>query len=234
MYKPGWLVAFCVFAIALGSMGLMSGFWQAGGALVGGAIADWITEMQPPVPNQQLEEIEDQIMEESMAMNARYKWVLFGMGCINVIISGLLLISGILTLQLKPVGRKLLSGVFVAAAIFECVAIVPKSMVQNETSAIQQKYLGQIMESSPPPGAAPPPQAMTGMMTTVAKVTASVIIAMGISWAIAKAVALLGGFFYLRRPMLQPLFEPSAQFTSDRAENVKEFDDLAGWDEKQP
>lgn len=230
MRKPGWFVAFCIMAICLGSMGVMGGLWQVVGALFGNAFNDLVLQMQPQVPNP-ASDLNRQLMDEQMAVAEQYKWVSVGLGVVNFVLSGLLVAGGVLTLQLKSVGRKILLPVFVLAALYEVVAAVPTFLIQKEISAVQQKFLGQMMQSSSPNGKAPPPQ-IKNLAETFASIFASVAMVIGLTWAAAKTAAYLSGFFYLRRPSLQPLFATSDASLADGAHNLEDFSDLGDWDEK--
>lgn len=207
--RPGWLVTICVIAIALGGMGFLHGLY----GFVDLTLGEQMQAAMRPGPDnggpEELEELQKEFEDGMREVQQRYFVPLVAFGIARLALTTCLVLGGIWCLNLKPAGRKLLIGAFMAALLFEVGDSILLGKIAGEMIE-PMRQLGQAIDEQQPRGANVP-----------AELGRTIIV--GIFWAImgvfyvlqvAKFTFYLAGLLYLRRTSLDPLFVPRAEAVS--------------------
>ncbi len=203
--RPGGLTAICVLAIVLGALGLMTGCFGLLSQAFNQQIQTGLAGIQAG-DNKELGEIQNEMNAKVLTASAKYAWLNKLLAVVQFAVAGSLLAGGIMSLKLRPLGRKLLLSAFVAAIVFEGARLYPTMAVQREMAPIMAEYMPRMMKAQAPPGGQPPGmhEAMSGIMS------AAMIVGMVISVGMVavKAVFYVIGIVYLRKPSVAQLFKP--------------------------
>ncbi|MCA9222610.1 MAG: hypothetical protein KDA71_19925, partial [Planctomycetales bacterium] len=134
---------------------------------------------------------------------AKLFWPLIGFGIGHVLVAGLLLTGGVMSLMKKPFGRTLLVATFLLAILFELCRSYLTGVQMMETYEIMNEYMGQMAGAMP--GPAPP--GMGQMMTTMSKVIVIFQAVVAGIWLLVKLVFYATSYVYLRRPDIRQHFD---------------------------
>lgn len=203
--RPGWLTAFCIGAIVLGSLGLLSAL----GGAANQALGDYYQKMargfqtagQPPAVAASFDKMQD----EMLAVANDWKGVTAGLLFVQFLVAGGLLAGGILTLRLRPNGRDLLIKVFMVAILFEIVGAIPTTMIQIETMAVMERYMSNVAAGSPKGSQAP--RKMPPMVKTFMRVGVWFSVGIVMLMLVLKIAFYVSGLLYLRRPKIKNFIE---------------------------
>ncbi|HLA84790.1 MAG TPA: hypothetical protein VJL29_08350 [Thermoguttaceae bacterium] len=206
MNKPsGWLQAVGIAAIVLGGMGLLSGLSGLAKIAVG---PTWqIKFRQQPGFGTTAEQADVQrdMQKEVRKIADRWLPVTGPLVVVDVLVSICLIVGGIGTLRLRPVGRSTLYGVFLAAIVLELAQLGPTIALQHGIASITTDYMSRMMEASAPKGQEMPRE-MTTMVSSFTKV--GIILAIGFT-VLMKAIEVgfyVFGVTYLGRANVRAQF----------------------------
>ena len=207
--RPGWLVTICVISIALGGMGFLHALY----GFVELTVGEQMQAAMRPGPGaggpEELEELQKEFEDGIREVQQRYFIPLLLFGLARLALTACLVVGGIMCLGLKPPGRKLLIGAFIAALLFEVGDSILQGKIAGEMIEPMRALGAAIDEQQPRQGNVPLELGRT--------------IIVGLFWVImgvfyvlqvAKFVFYLTGLLYLRRTSLDPLFVPRAEAVS--------------------
>ncbi|MEX2118203.1 MAG: hypothetical protein WD847_01230 [Pirellulales bacterium] len=200
--RPGGLTAVCVLAIVLGALGLLTGLVGIVGMLAAPAMQNLFSGM--PGMNDEFTKVQMEMNAEMMAVAQSRPVLTWSLYIVHLMVASTLLVGGILAVMLKPVGRRLLLGVFVGAIVFELVRIVPTVIMALENMAIVEEYMPRLAEASNQGGQAPP--GMDQTMGAFAKVGAIVGLVAAVAMMLFKCAFYVVGTLYLSKPRIVALY----------------------------
>jgi len=211
--RPTGLAVVCVIAIILGGLGLAGSLVGIVGLTAGSSMQRAFTLPLQPGMDRRVIDAQLAMQRNIQAVADRY-WgynLAFVLACLFV--AGGLLAGGIITLGIKPAGRRLLIGAFAVAVVFEVLRAVFHVFMQIEMAAVMSDSMSRIMEATSPAGAPGADQA-----ATIAAVATQVGVFVGIAftcvYVLAKLIFYAVGIHYLRRPNVQRLFGQTEATTS--------------------
>jgi hypothetical protein len=203
--RTGGLTVVCVLAIVLGALGLLA----AVGGMVGLAFGQqmqtaFTPPTQPGVP-QEMMDLQQEMQEEMMRVaNQYWSFNLIALLAHVVVASGLL-VGGILTMQLKGVGRTVLMSACGIAIVFELARGVLQAFVQRQTFAVVNQYMERLLNvGGATGGAGARAQEMT---LTIMKVAMYAGLALLAAWIFVKVIYFSLSIWYLSKPKIQALFQ---------------------------
>jgi hypothetical protein len=205
--RPGGLTAICVMAIVLGALGLMTGCLGALSQVFNQQMQNGLAEMQAGA-NEEAAELQKEMNAKVLAATAKYAWLTAVLSVFQLALAGSLLAGGIMSLKLRPLGRKLLLGAFATAIVFEAVRIYPTLAVQRATAPIMAEYMPKVMKAQAPKGGQP--QGMDQAMSGIMSVALIVGMVFAVGTVIVKVVFYAIGIVYLRKPPVTSLFASPA------------------------
>ena len=198
--RPGGLTALCILAIVLGALGVLTGLGGIAAVALQGPMQDAVAHLQP----QQDADVQQKLMEESREF-ARQHAVRNGvLAGLRLLVASGLLTGGILTLRLRPYGRKILlialaSGIgFEIAQLWPAVEAIPFTQRAMELSMEGQQKQAQ--------GNGKNAQDAAAMMRVMAKAIAAMQVMVIAGMFLAKAGFYGFGLWYLTRPHVAALF----------------------------
>lgn len=229
--KPGWLTAFCIIAIVLGSLGVIVGLFGTVSSAFGEGLQRGVNNMQQQPPGAQGEAVKE-MQEKTIALSRKWKLVTTAMAVLNLIVSGTLLFGGITALQLKPSGRSILFAAFVLCAVYEVVQAVPTYLIQRETLTLTEETFDKAFTAErQKQGGRNAAQAKQVQQTVQATMKAALYAAMcfGFAFVLVEVVLYVAGALYLRRPQIVALYQGSGggSFADDDPypDRKREYDD---------
>ena len=201
---PGGLVAICVIAMLAGGLGLLSCGWMS----VGLAFPDGFQSIVPmPAQDDETMQQQQEMQSAIRSVTDRYRPIMFAVTAAIGVLSIGLLVGGFGTWQRKPLGRKILIGVFVLGMIVEVLRIIPTSLMQSETMTVVQSQIQKQMQEEREDEEKPPvPKEAVQVMEWSMKIGMMVGIVFQIGWTLVKFVLYALGIRYLTRPRTQALF----------------------------
>lgn len=201
--KPGWLTAVCVICLVLGLLGFFNG-------MLGLGITIFNSQLQqvfnPPGARKgmapELEKFQQRIQDETKAIQEQFFVPTLISVLLKAVVSALLFLGGLLTLTLKPAGRKLLVLACVMALLFELGISVLQGVVYMETLAVYNQLIDGFVQELKRQNGAFAGQAFTSVMQAVLYASMAMFF-------LIQFVKI--GFFYwsanyLRRPIIVALF----------------------------
>ncbi|MCA9202462.1 MAG: hypothetical protein KDA59_05440 [Planctomycetales bacterium] len=200
--RPGWLTALSIITIMLGGLGLASAVM----GIVTTIAAPYLQNAMQPPANAQIDPMTQLQLDMNRAqytLLAKLFWPLIGFGIGHVLVAGLLLTGGVMSLMKKPFGRTLLVATFLLAILFELCRSYLTGVQMMETYEIMNEYMGQMAGAMP--GPAPP--GMGQMMTTMSKVIVIFQAVVAGIWLLVKLVFYATSYVYLRRPDIRQHFD---------------------------
>lgn len=203
--RPGWYTFYCVVAMILGSLGIMSGVVSIPGAILGQSMQP---NFQPPPGQQQgvPPEFVDKMNEmqaDIQAVTDRYFYITLVQQVLLIGVGTLLLVGAIQAMQMKRWGAKLLAIAFLLAAVFDLGRLVVTTLQMMEMWQVMEKSFGPMMEEAAKGGNQPPPPGFTDAMTMGMSVMFGAMVCMTVVWTLIKLVYYLSGWFYLQKPHVQ-------------------------------
>ena len=121
---------------------------------------------------------------------------------VRFVVAGCLIVSGVMTLMLKPAGRKLLLGVCCAAILFEISSGTIYGSIQLEMIDVTSNAMGRMTESMGPPGDSDTQRTIMMFMRTM--------MYFGMAFYGVLVVAKMSFYaftmHYFNRPHVHPLF----------------------------
>ena len=198
--RPGWFVAVCVIAIALGATGFLHSLYALTGLTIGDPL-DAILAMQPQEPGPaELEEANDRFEQQVTDIEGRYYAALLPLALARLALTASLVLGGVGCLGGKAAARTLLIGTMAAALLFEICDTVVQSLVFSEMAQPMRDF-GRAIDGQN--AGANAPNVGEFMMTIVHAGMLCILY----TCQIAKFGFYLAGCFYLRRASLDPLFQ---------------------------
>lgn len=201
---PGALQALAIVGIVLGTLGALAGCGGVVGAFAGPAIQRSMGSFTT-VPGE-AGEAQARMLEKQTQLLEKYMLVNSVTAVVGLGLSVLLIVGAILTLQRKPIGRKLFLGACLGAMAFELMRAVPTFMMQTEMGTVMEENMTDMMKASSPKNQ----EQAAKMGSTVAKtaailgiIVAAVMMAVRLGFHIVAVV-------YLRSERIRTFFpQPS-------------------------
>jgi len=206
--RPGGLTVICVLAIVLGALGLMTGCFGLLSQAFNQQMQNGLAGLQAGA-NKEAAELQQEMNAKVVAASAKFAWLNMLLAVVQLAVAASLLVGGIMSLKLRPLGRKLLLGAFVAAIVFEAARIYPTISVQQAMVPIMAEYMPKMMKAQAPPGGQQPAgmdQAMSSIMSALG-IVGMVFFVVTVA---VKGVYYAIGIVYLRKPSVALLFTPPA------------------------
>jgi hypothetical protein len=205
--RTGGLTAICVLAIVLGAMGVLTGCVGLVGQLFSSQMQNAVAGMQPAA-NQEAAKTQKEMNAQMLTIARKYNWILVPLMVAKMFVEIALLTGAIMSLGLKPLGRRILLAAFIAAIVVESIQLVPALLVQRETQALMAEMMPKMMQevqqgAKKPPGF-DPDQFASGLVKAISIM--SFII--GIGWLVCKVVYYAIGIVYLRKSQVAASFVP--------------------------
>ena len=198
--RPGWFVTICVIAIALGATGFLHSLYALAGLTIGDPL-DAIMRMQSQQPDPaEFQELNERFEKDLADIANRYYAALLPLALARLALTACLVIGGIGCLGGKSTARTLLIGTMAAALVFEICDTVVQSLVLSEMAQPLRDF-GQALDGQD--AAANAPKLGEFAMT----IFHAGILCVVYTCQVAKMAFYLGGFLYLRRASLDPLFQ---------------------------
>jgi hypothetical protein len=139
-----------------------------------------------------------------MAASQSRPLVMWPLAVAHLVVAGALLAAGIVGLKLKPVGRRALLIVFLAAIVFEIIRAAPDGAVARESAAVMEEYMPLIVKANNPG-----PRA-TADMDHITRATMKALgiaaVVMLIAMTLFKCAFYLIGALYLSKPRIVTLY----------------------------
>jgi hypothetical protein len=218
--RPGWLTAVSVIAIVLGALGLLGSLFQTASLVFSDRLQQLTAAVSaPPGTPPEMQKVQVEMQRDIMAVQRRWRTSTMVLIASILVLASLLLLGGIKSLQLSPLGRTVLLATFAALAIVEIGRFIQLVGVQMDSTKVVSEYMPRIMAAAQGAGGkAMPPQAQQVMKTT-SEVTVKVSLVAGLAvwgvWFLAKIVFYVLGLFYLTRPHIQAVFQQPARAGRD-------------------
>jgi hypothetical protein len=205
--RPGGLTVICVLAIVIGALGLMTGCVGLFSQVFNQQMQDGLAGIQAR-DNKEVGELQKEMNAKVVLASAKYALLNKLLAVAQLAVAGSLLAGGIMSLKLRPLGRKLLLGAFVAAIVVETAQLYPTLAVQRATAPIVAEYTPKMVKAQAPQGGQQP--GMNEAMSAIMSVAMIVGMVFVIGMAVVKGVFYVIGIVYLRKPSVALLFTPPA------------------------
>jgi hypothetical protein len=212
--RPGWLTAVAVIGIVLGAIGILAAIVGVVGQIFAEQMQQWTMQWVrsmssmgsagQAVPADVLQ-MQEELQRLIIDIQRRWRGVLISLLVVNLVLSVLLVTSGVATLRLVAWGRALLIVAFAGTIVYEAAQLVPTLMIQHETTLLTQQYMSKVLAASQSQTGGIPP----GMNTTMAafsQATFAISFVMAAGWALVKIALYGAAIYYLRTPLIRSLF----------------------------
>jgi hypothetical protein len=204
--RTGGLTAICVLAIVLGAMGVLTGCFGLVGLLFSSQMQNAIAGIQQA--NQGAAEVQNEMNAKALTISRKYSWATVPLMVAKLFVEIALLAGAIMSLGLKPLGRRMLLAAFGAAIVVESIQLVPALLVQRETQALMAEMMPKMMQevqqgAKKTPGF-DPDQFASGLVKAISIMS----FVIGIGWLVCKVVYYAIGIVYLRKPQVAASFVP--------------------------
>ncbi|HEV3340625.1 MAG TPA: hypothetical protein VG125_09715 [Pirellulales bacterium] len=196
--RPGGVTALCVLTIVLGSLGLLTGLATIGTLVFGAQMQSAVAGLQPDAEaarvQREIAEEADEMMRQHLVRN----WILVVVR-LNVAMG--LLLGGIWSLHLKPIGRTTLLAVFGLGIVLEVFQLWPTWEARDVSARTFERIMQtqQQQLNKAPPG-------FDATMKIMGQVMATVQLVMAVAMFLAKSGFYGFGLWYLTRPRVASLF----------------------------
>lgn len=196
--RPGGLTALCVLSIVLGSMGFLSGLVGLVGMLFQNQMQSAVAGLQPDADMARIQQEVNEQTNELMRQHAVRNWILL-LVRLNVAIG--LLLGGIWSLGLKPIGRMTLLVAFGVGIVLEAFQLWP----QWENRNLAAQTMDRMVQAQKEQNAKAPP-GFDDTMKMMGQVAAAMTIVVALGMFLAKSGFYAFGLWYLTRPHIAGLF----------------------------
>lgn len=200
--RTGGLTAVCIISIVLGCLGLLAGL----GGIVGEAASDQMQGLAkslsagaPP----EVKEMQEDLFVETQAIAKRWRPVTWPLLGVKIFVALGLLIGGILALQIRAAGRKLLQVTFLLGIAYEVAYTLANSMLQMEVMQATGKIVDRMIESMPAGGP-------KGGGLEIMRISGMIGIAFTALFAIAWGIFYLVGLLYVGKSNIEALYAAPA------------------------
>jgi hypothetical protein len=190
--RPGGITALGVLTIVLGVFGLLNAFVAIVGLLFQGQMQSALANLQPDAEAARVQREVAEQAEQIAAQHPVRNWILV-LSRLNVATA--LLLGGIWSLRLKPIGRITLLAAFGVGIVLEVFQLWPAWEARDLSAQIFE----QMGQANGPPGG----QAFMEMM---AQAMGVLQVAMIVAMFVAKSAFYGFGLWYLTRPHVAGLF----------------------------
>jgi hypothetical protein len=196
--RPGGITALCVLTIVLGSIGVLTGLTGIANIVfqrrVQGAIASLQPDEEMARAQQEMADEAEQFSQQHVVRN----WIF---EILRLAIAMSLLVGGIWSLGLKPLGRRTLLAVFAVGVVFEVAQIWPLLDARELTARGMDRM---IQAQAQKQGNAPP--GSDAFLKMLVQVMVTVQLFVMIALLLAKCSFYGFGLWYLNRPHVAALF----------------------------
>jgi hypothetical protein len=204
--RPGWLVAICVIAIALGGLGLMNGAMGVAALVFQEQLqAIFSPRAQSDLPPA-LQEAQEEFDKKSQELQDEYAVPLHAALAGRMAVALGLLVGGLWCLMGKRHGREIFMYVLAAAIVFEVANGVLQAVITMHMLELFNELLQKVTSSMPRRGQGPPPELFLSFMRAAIWIG----IILSAAWELIKVAYYLGSILYLRRRAIVDLFAPAA------------------------
>ncbi|HET6884110.1 MAG TPA: hypothetical protein VFI31_28405 [Pirellulales bacterium] len=205
--RPGGLTALCILAIVLGALGVLMAVVTVAGTFLQDPMQRALSKWQEN-GDEEATRAQQQLNDETRAFAEAHKVRNIVFSILKLLVAGGLLTGGILTLRLRPHGRKILLIALASAIVFEIAQIwpaveaIPFTQRAMELSMeVQQKQVqgkGQNADDA------------AAMMRVMAKAITAMQLMVIAGMFLAKTGFYAFGLWYLTRPHVAALFVRTA------------------------
>lgn len=203
--KPGGLTALCILAIVLGAFGILSGLGGIAAAALQGPMQNMVAHLQPQ-QDKEAARVQQQIADETREFSQQHivRNTLFSLA--RLFVASCLLAGGILTLRLRPQGRRILLVAFSVGIVFELAQIWP--MVTDIPFTQRMTRLSLQVHQKQMTGQGQNADDSAAFARVLLKAMAALQVAMMSGMLLAKGGFYGFGLWYLTRPRIAALFVP--------------------------
>ena len=200
--RTGGLTAVCVIALVVGILSVLSGLFQFTNLLFADKLQAAVAGIQPGAEAQQLQQ---EMSQQTAAISRKYAVYHWLSASTQSVLAWIMIVGAVMTLRLKPAGRKLLLAALIASLLFEPAKAVLTAAVTRETAPIILASMQQAAKASAPPGAKPP-EGIDPMISGISQLVVVMQWVMLIGMTALWCVFYLIGAWYLTRPAVKALF----------------------------
>jgi hypothetical protein len=199
--RSGGLTAICIIVVVLGVLGFFSGVLKGVNVVFGAQMQQAFGSMGAGTGDQARVQAE---MQAAIAVEMK-RFVVANsiLSVAQLALCGTLVYSGLQTLGLKALGRKLLLAVCACLLVFEIVQLVVAVLQQLSMGPIMELYMPRMMQS---------PDGNNAGAEKFGQIIARMSIIGGVVmqcvWTLLKFVVYAVAIWYLRMPKVSTLFEP--------------------------
>jgi len=204
--RPGWYTFYCVIAIVLGSLGAANAVTGSVGLFFADSFQGGFAGGPQQGVSQEFLDKQEEMNNEMQAITHRYFVFLLASQVLLAVVGIGLLVGGILAIQMRKFGARLLGTMFMVTSVFDVARLVMTILYNMEAGQVMQKHFGPLMEMAQPPGAATPP-GFADCITNSISAAFGGFICMIVVWTIVKLWIYLSGWFYLNKPEIQALLK---------------------------
>lgn len=123
---------------------------------------------------------------------------------VSLFVSAALLTGGIMGLQHRESGRRVLATTYAVAMPLKVAQGVASVYIGIVTMQLMQEYMPKMMQAMAPPGRALPPG--TDAANSIAQASAMFGVAVGLGWILMQLGFYIVGSIYLRKPDVRAVF----------------------------
>ena len=198
--RPGALTAICVIAIILGGLGLLTSV----GGLVSQIFLPWIqSTFSTPATGSGPMQVQAEMQGEMNQVGSKFRAVNIVLAAAQLPLTICLLAGGIMALNGKRLGRKILAGACLAAIAFVVAHTVVAMIVQWQTVGVMSRFMPKMIAAQP--GGANVQQAEQ-MVTTIMSISGYVGMAIVGAIALTKLIYYGLSVAYLNRQSTRAFF----------------------------
>jgi hypothetical protein len=196
--RPGGITALCVLTIVLGSLGLLTGLAAIATFVFGRQMQTAIAGLQPDAEAARVQREIAEEADETMRQHWVRNWLL---ALIRLTVAAALLVGGIWSLRLKPIGRTALLAAFGVGILFEILQLWPAWEARGESARMFERIMEaqQQQQNKAPPG-------FHAMMKMLGQAMPTIQFVGAVAMFLAKCGFYGFGLWYLTRPRVASLF----------------------------